>query len=184
MKKTYVLLVIGLVLAYLFAAPYIATYRLYKAAKNGDGETVSELIDFISLRQSMKEQLTVLMAEEIGNDENLKGNPFSMLGIVLADSLVSKIVDMFVTPAGVTNVIKKMSEANHNGHDKINTTSPIKLSDVRTRWVTIRKFSVVVEKNNVEAEFVMKRKGIEGKLSEVVIPLDEINSIAKDAYSN
>lgn len=184
MKKTYSLLVIVLVLAYLFTAPYIATYRLYKAAKSGDGETVSELVDFISLRQSMKEQLTVLMAEEMGNDEKLKGNPFSMLGMVLADSLVSKMIDMFVTPAGVTKIIKKTSEASHNGNDKINTTAPIKLSDVRTRWVTISKFSAIVEKNNVETEFVMRRKGIEWKLSEIVIPLDEINSIAKDDYSN
>ena len=51
--------------AYIVAAPYITVYQMKTTAENHDGEALSEYIDFPSVRQSLKEQMNVMVTNKM-----------------------------------------------------------------------------------------------------------------------
>ena len=59
----------GLFAAYMFAAPYITVYQIKSAAENNDATTLSEYIDFPSLRQSYKGQITAMLEKDMAENE-------------------------------------------------------------------------------------------------------------------
>ena len=79
MKKGSIILVVvfGLAVIYLIAAPYITVYQMKAAAEQHDGEALSEQIDFDSLRQSLKDQFNVMLAKNMAQDEDLKDSPLA-----------------------------------------------------------------------------------------------------------
>jgi hypothetical protein len=92
-----------LVLAVLFAGvwlyftPYLALTRLQKAAKNGDTQAMTELVDFPSLRESVKTNVRSSVEHAVSR----RHNPIGMLGGLLAGAVASPLVDAFVTPQGI-----------------------------------------------------------------------------------
>lgn len=94
-----------LAVAWVAAAPYITVYRMKAAAENRDGEALSEHIDFTSVRQSLKDQLNALFAKKLTESKDLKDNPLAALGAAFAGVLVDKVVDAYVTSAGITQLM-------------------------------------------------------------------------------
>lgn len=88
-------------------SPYWAASQLRSAATSGDVDRLDRATDFASVRQSLKSQLTVTLTEKIKNDPKMKGNPFAGLGIMMIPSLVDKMVEGFVTPEGMSAMIKR-----------------------------------------------------------------------------
>src|SRR6185436_7220516 len=92
-----------LVLAVLFAGvwlyftPYLALNRLQKAARNGDSEAMAEMVDFPSLRESVKTNVRTQVERAVGR----RSNPIGVLGGLLAGAVTSPLVDAFVTPQGI-----------------------------------------------------------------------------------
>ena len=87
---------------YVAAAPYITVHQIRNAAKRQDGEALSEHIDFPSVRQSFKDQANAAFAKEVLKDKKLRGSPYADIGMAIAGVMVEKLVDAYVTPAGMT----------------------------------------------------------------------------------
>ena len=94
-----------LVLGYLFATPYITAYQMKVAAEAKDGEALSEFVDFPALRESLKDQMTGKLRKEMAEDV-IEGNPLSVIGTAFGGMIVNGIVDKFVSPAGLMQLMK------------------------------------------------------------------------------
>ena len=98
--------VIGaLILFYIFASPYLTVYQMKNAAENQDGEALSEYIDFLTLRRSLKDQINVMIGKEMAK-EAMNDNLFAYLGAAFGTILVEKIVDTYVTPAALMELME------------------------------------------------------------------------------
>jgi hypothetical protein len=97
---------VGLLAAvYVVVTPYVTVYQIRAAAESHDGEALSEYIDFPSVRQSLKDQMNAAFLNNISNDKNLKNDPFAPLGLALGGVMIDKLVEVYVTPAGITQLM-------------------------------------------------------------------------------
>jgi hypothetical protein len=95
--------IVVVICGYWYATPYLALNNIKKAAQAGDSDTVSKYIDYPSVRQSFKDQMNAKMAKELMNQDN---DGFAALGAMLASTMVDKMIDGFVTPEGMTLMLK------------------------------------------------------------------------------
>ena len=96
--------VIGGLGVYSYVSPDIWLLEVKKAAEEGDKERLRDLIDFDSVKTGLKEdiktQLAVSMVAEI------KESPFAALGVAMVSMIVDPMVDMIVSPSGMTALIE------------------------------------------------------------------------------
>lgn len=166
----------ALFVIYVAASPYITVYQMKSAAERHDGDALSEYIEFPSVRQSLKDQMNAMFVKKIAEDEEMKGNPFAALGAAFAGMMVNKMVDAFVTPAGITQLMageKPQPEAHKEGGGTSNSDRK-PFSDTSMSYESFDKFVVKVKgKDGGEGKFVLRRRGIIGwKLTEIIIPLE------------
>ncbi len=88
---------------WLYFTPHLAVKRLQEAAEAGDREALAELVDFPSVRASVKEEVRSAMAEQIDKQGD---NPFARFGAALAGMMVDPLVDSFVTPGGIAAAVR------------------------------------------------------------------------------
>lgn len=86
-------------IGYAYASPYVALGRLKSAIDARDAQSVSEYVDFPSLRISLKQQVTEELMRRI--DAVKKGNPFAVIGALIGSALIGPLVDAYATPEGV-----------------------------------------------------------------------------------
>ncbi len=88
------------------ASPVLAGQALIRAAKAGDEQALDRLVDFPSLRSSMKSELSDAVAAHIGRDPRVQDSGLGGLGMILAPMLLGGAVDAVVTPQGVAAMIR------------------------------------------------------------------------------
>ncbi len=107
MKRTHLIAFIGfdlLLIVAFFATPYFTAYRMKLAADAHDGAALSEHIEFPSVRQSLKDQINATVAAEL--EQQKKSNPIAaMLGAAGANLLADKLVETYVTPEGISQLM-------------------------------------------------------------------------------
>ena len=161
--------VIGLLGIYLAAAPYITVYRMKAAAEKHDGAALSEFIEFPSVRQSLKDQLNAHLAQEMASDTDMADNPFAAIGSALAGTLAEKMVDAYVTPAGITRLmsgenLKPDSTGSGNGGGD-------PFADASMGYQSLDKFAVTVKDDDGgDIKFVLARRGLGWKLTDIIVP--------------
>jgi hypothetical protein len=90
------------VLAALYVAyPYFALYRLGEALRVQDLDAVEGKVDWTRVRQGIKDDVNAALLAKIKPDDT---NPLAGLGVALAGTLASPVVDATVTPAGLVAV--------------------------------------------------------------------------------
>lgn len=82
---------------WLYYTPYAAMNKLQKAARAGDTQALNELVDFPSLRESVKQNVRSAVSNEVGH----RAGPLGALGGMLAGALTGPVVDAVVTPEGI-----------------------------------------------------------------------------------
>lgn len=87
------------------AAPVMAAQGLIRAAKAGDVRKLESLVDFPSLRQSLKEELNAELVARMRRDGELSAGALGGLGLMLAPMLLSGAVDTLVTPEVVADMV-------------------------------------------------------------------------------
>lgn len=165
----------GLFGIYVAAAPYITVHQMKSAAESYDGEALSEHIEFPSVRQSLKDQMNAMFAKKMTDAEAMKDNPFAELGAAFAGMMVDTMVDAYVTPAGITQLMA--GEKPHPGADKsvgsANNSDSKPLADASMSYESLDKFVVKVKgEDGDEGKFVLRRRGIGWKLTDIIIPLE------------
>lgn len=172
-KVAAVAVLIVCALIYIFASPYIAVNKLKTAAETRNAADLSEQIDFPALRQSVKDQLSARIAAEAV--EGLEDNPFAAFGAALAGSMVGVMVDAYVTPAGIAQMMKG---GNPSSTDEQSGSTPndeqAPFASASMGYQGINKFVVTVpNETGEEAHFVLRRNGVIGwRLTDLIIPID------------
>lgn len=174
-SKIVVGIVVGIFAIYMVAAPYITVHQMKEAAKRRDGESLSEYIDFPSVRQSIKDQLNAKFAKAVSEDKDMSDSAFAPLGMAFAGVVIDKMIDVYVTPAGITQLMAGESlvpdAEQEGGRDESTDREP--LSDASMSYETINKFSVrVKDEDGEEVKFVLRRRGIGWKMTDIIVPQD------------
>lgn len=108
MKKLLIGVVLAAVVALVAAwavAPVLAAQGLIRAAKAGDARKLEALVDFPSLRQSLKEELNAELVARLRRDPDMADSGLGGLGLMLAPMLLSGAVDTLVTPEMVAEMV-------------------------------------------------------------------------------
>ena len=148
-----VAVVVILVLAYIFAAPYITIYQMKNAAENHDGEALSEHVDFPVLRQNLKDQMNAMLGKEMAK-QAVGGNPFAALGAAFGGMMVEKMVDAYVTPAAITELMKgEKPDSKRIGIKSMEQASSKLLSNASMSYESFSKFSITIFRRMTHREF-------------------------------
>lgn len=97
-------LVIGLAIAVLLygISPYYSFWRFTVALRAGDRNQLERMVDFVSLRKSLKEQLRSKIAPRPEQRADRKKNDiFGSLSAGFGPRLLDTLVDAYVTPEGL-----------------------------------------------------------------------------------
>lgn len=92
-----IILAILSVAAYWYWSPFLTIREMQTAAQEKDADTFNNHVDYPRLRESVKGQLSALMAEEMASRKG-SDNPFEALGNMLGMAMVDKLVDAMVRP--------------------------------------------------------------------------------------
>jgi len=174
--------VIVLVLGYILAAPYITVYQMKTAAESHNGEALSEHVDFPALRQSLKDQMNVMLGTVMAK-ETKRGNLFVAFGAAFAGMMVEKMVDVYVTPVGITELMKgdKTESEGPNGDTMVQAQSK-PLFNASMSYESFSKFSITTRNSEPgkEVKFILRRRGMGWKLTEIIIPLQNLPEMFLD----
>ena len=159
---------------YLYATPYLALNNIKKAAQAGDSDTVSKYIDYPSVRQSFKDQMNAMMAKELMNQDT---DGFAALGAMLASTMVDKIVDGFVTPEGMTLMLKgkNLKDAEQDSRDtQTAETQEESKPEYEAGYTSMNDFEVIIKDQgqSKEVKVLMVRDGLSWKIHKIAVPMD------------
>lgn len=175
MNKTKIqFLVVLLCVFYVAVSPYITVYQIKSAAERKDGEALSEYVDFVSLRQNFKDQMNAMFMRKMDSQE-MKDNPFAMLGVAFAGMMVDRAVETYVTPAGITQLMsgqKPDTSQKSTTEQSPTETTASPFSDANLSYASFSKFVVTVQRDTDEFKFVLRRRGIGWKITEIILPLE------------
>jgi hypothetical protein len=162
-----------LVGGYVAGAPYLVAYQMKSAAEANDGEALSEHIEFPSVRQSLKDQMNASLAKGMYLDAEIQDNPFAALGAAFAGVMVDKMVDTYVNPAGITQMMAGEKPQSTDGSNDSSNQEKQPFSNASMSYTNANKFVIsVLDDERAESRFILRRRGLEWKLTEILIPLD------------
>lgn len=173
MKKIIALIIfiVIIITSYFAAGPFITIYKIKAGIKNQEPDKISAQIDYSALRTNLKEQFNAAVMKKAASD--LEGNPFAALGMAFATKLVDNMVDAFVTPTALTNLMAGKAPAGSNEAD---SKKPEPFKGARYSYDSLSKFSawVKIDDKN-EMRFVFTRNGLSWKLSNIQFPANVLS---------
>lgn len=86
-----------------YFSPHWTLYRMRSAVENRDYKAFSSYVDFTSLRNSFKQQMTGKSGEDRTSQD--KSNPLEPLTRAIVSGLAGPLIDMMLTPAGVIEML-------------------------------------------------------------------------------
>jgi hypothetical protein len=86
-------------IAWFYAAPYITFYQLKDAAKRKDTEALSELVNFPTVKESIKETWRAGLAQHATKDK--EGGFGAALGLLFGGFMIDSMVDLVISPSGL-----------------------------------------------------------------------------------
>ncbi len=86
-----------LALAYV-AAPYVCLWRLYHAVQQGDADTLAQVVDWDSVRQGLKEDISEGIIGLPPTEALATGDSLPAFGSGFVNGIASNVVDQQVTP--------------------------------------------------------------------------------------
>lgn len=157
-----------------YASPYIAFHRMQAAAVRRDAVALADYVNFPALRESLKASLTAQMTKHMAPSSD---NPFAGLGLLLAHSLIDRMVDGLVTPEGLAAMMQGASpeatEKTFPSDTEPTASGPNEKPIIKMGYEKFDRFTVrFVSPNNPSEEFVLVllRERISWKLSAVRFP--------------
>ena len=87
------------------ASPYYTLIELAQASRSGNAAEINQLVDWKSVRTSVKAQLQAHL-EHMPKTAEQKNNPaMAALGNAVGVTLANALIDKLLTPEGITNMI-------------------------------------------------------------------------------
>jgi hypothetical protein len=151
--------------ATLYASPYWALHSLSNAVRDKDPARVSEFVDFVLLRDSVKELLTARMDAEMKTRGVPDDNPFASLAQTFVKGMLNQAVDAMVSPSGVVRLLQgsaatgaSPSTGAGSGNNKSNGNDNARKPHFQVNY---RNWSTVhVSSEGREVGFVFHRYGL------------------------
>lgn len=145
-------------LAYI-GSPFWAARQFKEAAISADVDRLDAAVDFPAVRESLKSQMTVALTAKMQNDPEMRSNPFAGLGMMVMPALIGRMVDGFVTPEGMSAIMKRGRIERGGAEPKINPNV-----DYDYDYRSLDRFAVTVNALNAKAseapKFVFERRGL------------------------
>ncbi|MBI2262844.1 MAG: DUF2939 domain-containing protein [Caulobacterales bacterium] len=116
------------------AAPVLAAQALIRAAEAGDENKIERLVDFPSLRQSLKDELNAELAAQLRRDPRMSESGLGGLGLILAPMLVSGAVDAVVTPEVVARMVTTAEAPDPTVRDGPEPGDAVDEDDIHQSW--------------------------------------------------
>jgi len=151
-----------------FASPVLAVRGLTEAARTGDEAALRERVDFPAFRASLKEELNAELVARMRADPRSDNPVLSGLGMLLAPSLVSGMVDAFVTPQAIATMVRSAKAP-----DPIDRSEPVETpasgeqnrGTVRQAWAyrDLNTFAVTLTNSHHPDQhlaLLMERRGL------------------------
>ena len=110
-----VLAVCAAILIGYLAYPYVTLYRLGEAIHSGDARTLQHLVNWPSVREGIKEDISDTMAGDVSTAES-KGE-LPGFGASFVRGIATNAVDQRVTPAGLVAATHHRGSAPRHGAD-------------------------------------------------------------------
>lgn len=173
--KSTLIAVIILFTGYFSYLPYMTAHQLGEGLRLRDSDKLNDVIDFASVRQGIKDQVNNKMMTSLKTDKSLKDNPFSGITMVLATSMVDRIVDVVMTPVGMVNLMKRGDLALSEPDDQSIPINPI--DDARLEYDSFSKFSIwITSDKGSETRMIMRREGITWRVVKIDLSMDDIET--------
>jgi hypothetical protein len=173
MKKWIAFVLVALLAlgSYVAAGPYLTVRAIRAAVKEQDAAALSRQVDFPVLRE--KAQLGDRLLRKAGPD--LQSNPLGAFGLAIANGLLGGSVDAMVTPAGLGALMeghkiwKRVDDGMPPADPPTSAREP--MHDARYRYESLSRFTAtVVDEDGRATLFVMTRRGLRWKLSDIRLP--------------
>lgn len=173
MKKIPILVIslFIIVVGYLYVSPYLALNSIKNAAQSRDAETLSNYIDFPSLKESLRDQVKAKFAKEMMEGES--NNGFEALGAVFATAMVDQLIDGLITPDGIAALMlqKEKEEPSSKEMDRTQEQSEIIYNTSYTSFNSFRVDIGNADEDNV-IKVVLHRDGLNWKITQLDLPLN------------
>ena len=112
------LIALVILAALYLVSPYYSFWRFTEALKAGDQQRFEKMVDFRSVRESLKKQLKAKLAEGKPKKDASKPkaeNALFTLSEQFAPRLIDTLVDAYVTPAGLAALLADVKNADVPG---------------------------------------------------------------------
>lgn len=168
-------MVLAAVLTYVAAGPYLTISAIREAVKTEDARALAGQVDFPALRTSLKAQLSDHLVREAGPEA--QASLFGAFGLRLASGLVGGVVDTMVTPVGLGALMEGRKVWNRASgiappSRSDSSQQPALLKDAVQRYESPSRFTATVQDDSGRPlVFVLTRKGLRWRLSDIRLPL-------------
>ena len=157
-------------------SPYLAASNLKAAAISNNKDTIEASVDFPAVRDSLKSQLSAAATRKMNADPSMKDNPMAGLGMMLMPAIIDKFVDTYVTPDGLSAMVRGSKPQDSKG--KGASENPDVEYDYE--WVSSDRFRVNMTNKETRKEgpsLVFERRSL---LSWKLIKIDVDDSFLDD----
>jgi hypothetical protein len=103
--NTSIILPVAIAVILFYFSPYIAVYRMKKAADSEDPFTMSEYVNFPAVKESLREYYRYKRAQKISKTRDDK-NSYSSLKSSFEAAVVNSMIDAVVTPENIIILMK------------------------------------------------------------------------------
>lgn len=166
--------VVAVAVAYL-AMPILTVRALVRASETGDEAALERLVDFPDFRESLKEQLTARLMDEMRNDPRADDSVLGGLGMLLGPMLVDGAVDALVNPPAIAAMVQT-AEAPEPADAAVSAEPQAEDDDIRKSYA-YRDLNTFVlgltdpDRPDEPLKLLLKRDGLFGwKLAAVELP--------------
>lgn len=170
-----VIAVVVALVAYAAAGPYLTVSAIRTAVQQQDAGALSRQVDFPAVRASLKAQLRDRLARRAGIDA--QDGPLARFGLGLAGGVVGGAVDTMVTPTGLGALMEGRKVWDRASglpppSDDTESQRPRPFADAVYRYESPSRFTITsLDEDRLPMTFVLTRRGLMWKLSDVKLPL-------------
>jgi hypothetical protein len=101
--------IVAIVIVGWFVWPYYALYDLMAGLRQGDQIRLENRVAWERVRQGLRDDLNAFFIQKFGDKSGEKKNGPALgtgLAAVLGPSIVNQVIETYVTPVGITSLIK------------------------------------------------------------------------------
>lgn len=119
--------------SYWYFSPYLTIKSMRDAAQTADADAFNDKVDYPKVRESLKGQMSAMMAEKLGPTDN----GFAAFGAMLGMAVVNQMVDAMVRPE---MVMRSMQNGEFKSMPNAGKDTPSGQADQKkVEWILDRK---------------------------------------------